>query len=235
MILVLTIPKRSSHVHSRLTHRGLAHLRRPGWRVEESRTRSGITGSSAVDSSLDVSVGHSDNGRATVVVATMTMLEGALVRLRPPTRADIPDLVDDPCRHRRCTEWWRGGNDMAAAIEEDLNEADITAYVIELEDRVVGWIQSQGNRPGLPPREHRHLRRPGGAQSGHRYRRGPDACAAPVRRPRPPSADDRSRGRQCRRDPLVQQGRFPACRRHACVRAWRRRLLARQPPHGPAP
>ena len=82
--------------------------------------------------------------RTTVVeriVAIMTLLDGALVRLRPPTCDDIPDLV----AIRETAEvyrWWRGGDDMAAAIEEDLEEVDITAYVIEHEDRVVGWIQS---------------------------------------------------------------------------------------------
>ena len=71
----------------------------------------------------------------------MTVLRGVLVRLRPPVRDDIADLVairETP----EVYEWWRGGNDMAAAIAEDLVELDTTAYVIELEDRVVGWIQS---------------------------------------------------------------------------------------------
>ena len=40
-------------------------------------------------------------------------------------------------------EWWRGGDDMVAAIEEDLNEKGVTASVIEFEDRIVGWIQWQ--------------------------------------------------------------------------------------------
>ena len=69
-----------------------------------------------------------------------TTLAGAMIRLRPATRADIPALVPirrTPQVHAR----WRGGDDLEAAIEEDLDEADSTAYVIELEDRVVGWIQ----------------------------------------------------------------------------------------------
>jgi aminoglycoside 6'-N-acetyltransferase len=70
----------------------------------------------------------------------MTILQGSLVRLRPATRADIPDLVKirrTPLVYQR----WRGGHDMVAAVEEDLDEPDVTAYVIEAEDRVVGWIQ----------------------------------------------------------------------------------------------
>jgi len=64
------------------------------------------------------------------------------VRLRPATRADIPDLVkirQTPEVYRH----WRGGDDLVAAIEEDFAEPDMTAYVIELDDVVVGWIQWQ--------------------------------------------------------------------------------------------
>jgi aminoglycoside 6'-N-acetyltransferase len=70
----------------------------------------------------------------------MAMLEGASVRLRPPTQADIPELA----RIRRTPEvhrHWRGGDDMVAAVEEDLAEPDSTPFVIEREGRVVGWIQ----------------------------------------------------------------------------------------------
>lgn len=51
----------------------------------------------------------------------MTTLQGALVRLRPATRADIPDLV----RIRRTPqvyERWQGGDDLVAAVEKDLDE-----------------------------------------------------------------------------------------------------------------
>jgi aminoglycoside 6'-N-acetyltransferase len=70
----------------------------------------------------------------------MTELQGALVRLRPATRDDIPRLVEI----RRTPEVyarWRGGDDMVAAVEEDFAEDGITAYAIEREGRVVGWIQ----------------------------------------------------------------------------------------------
>ncbi len=72
----------------------------------------------------------------------MATLSGTTVRLRPATEADIPDLV----RIRQTPEvyrHWRGGDDLVAAVKEDFAEPDATAYVIELEDRVVGWIQWQ--------------------------------------------------------------------------------------------
>ena len=70
----------------------------------------------------------------------MTTLQGAAVRLRPVGRADIPELA----RIRRTPEvheHWRGVDDMVAAVEQDLAEPDSTPLVIELEGRVVGWIQ----------------------------------------------------------------------------------------------
>jgi len=70
----------------------------------------------------------------------MATLEGSFIRLRPPTRADIPALV----RIRLTAEVydrWRGGDDMVAAIEEDLAEPGSTPYVIEVDGRVAGWIQ----------------------------------------------------------------------------------------------
>lgn len=72
----------------------------------------------------------------------MTVLQGELVRLRPATRDDIDDLV----RIRRTDEvfaHWRGGDDLVAAVEEDFAEPDSTAYVIEIDGRVVGWVQWQ--------------------------------------------------------------------------------------------
>jgi aminoglycoside 6'-N-acetyltransferase len=64
------------------------------------------------------------------------------VRLRPATTADIPDLVAIR-RTPEVYEHWRGGTDMVAAVEEDFDEPDAIAYVIEFEARVVGWIQWQ--------------------------------------------------------------------------------------------
>jgi aminoglycoside 6'-N-acetyltransferase len=63
-----------------------------------------------------------------------------VVRLRPVADADIPELARiraKPEVHRH----WRGGDDMVAAVKEDLAEHDTTPFVIELDGRVVGWIQ----------------------------------------------------------------------------------------------
>jgi aminoglycoside 6'-N-acetyltransferase len=70
----------------------------------------------------------------------MTLLWGTRVRLRPATSGDVEVLVpirSSPEVYAR----WRGGDDLRAAIEEDLAEPGATAYVIELGSRVVGWIQ----------------------------------------------------------------------------------------------
>jgi aminoglycoside 6'-N-acetyltransferase len=70
----------------------------------------------------------------------MTELDGALVHLRPAMPDDIPDLV----RIRRTPEVyarWRGGDDLRAAVEEDFAEPGNHAYAIEVDGRVVGWIQ----------------------------------------------------------------------------------------------
>ena len=70
----------------------------------------------------------------------MTTLQGAIVRLRPATPADIADLVEIR-RTQQVYERWRGGDDLVAAVGEDLAEPGVTAYVIELEGRVAGWVQ----------------------------------------------------------------------------------------------
>ena len=68
------------------------------------------------------------------------MLRGAVVRLRPATTDDVPRLAAmraTPQVHDR----WRGGDDMVAAVGEDLATDGVVGYAIELDDRVVGWIQ----------------------------------------------------------------------------------------------
>jgi aminoglycoside 6'-N-acetyltransferase len=72
-------------------------------------------------------------------------LDGAVVRLRPATRADIPDLVKIR-QHPEVYRYWRGGDDLFAAVEEDFAEPGITAYVIDFDDRVVGWIQWEAEK-----------------------------------------------------------------------------------------
>ena len=70
----------------------------------------------------------------------MTTLSGALVLLRLATRDDIPALVAIR-QTPEVFEHWRGGVDLRAAVEEDFAEEGSTNYVIELDGRVVGWIQ----------------------------------------------------------------------------------------------
>ena len=70
------------------------------------------------------------------------ILEGTVVRLRLAEERDIPELVRIR-RHPDVFAHWRGGEDMEAAVREDFDEPGSTGYVIELDGRVVGWIQWQ--------------------------------------------------------------------------------------------
>jgi aminoglycoside 6'-N-acetyltransferase len=72
----------------------------------------------------------------------VTTLQGAKVTLRPPTPEDVAELArirDTEQVHR----WWRGGDDMVAAVEEDLAQPGVDTFVIEHENRVAGAIQWQ--------------------------------------------------------------------------------------------
>jgi aminoglycoside 6'-N-acetyltransferase len=72
----------------------------------------------------------------------VTDLDGEHVTLRIATRDDIPQLA----RIRRTPQvyrWWRGGDDLVRAVEEDLADEASTKYVILHEGVVVGWIQWQ--------------------------------------------------------------------------------------------
>jgi aminoglycoside 6'-N-acetyltransferase len=69
-------------------------------------------------------------------------LDGERVHLRDATPDDIPTLV----RIRETPEvytYWRGGDDLRAAVEADFAEVGIHPYVIEVDGDVVGWIQWQ--------------------------------------------------------------------------------------------
>ncbi|GIH27193.1 GNAT family N-acetyltransferase [Acrocarpospora phusangensis] len=68
------------------------------------------------------------------------MLDGTLVHLRPAADADRPALIairSTPEVYRR----WRGGDDLAAAVADDLTCDDTEVLVIEHDGRVVGAIQ----------------------------------------------------------------------------------------------
>lgn len=70
----------------------------------------------------------------------MTTLQGARLTLRPAGPADIPELA----RIRATPEvlrWWRGGDDMVAAVAEDLAEEGTETFVVEHDGRVAGAIQ----------------------------------------------------------------------------------------------
>jgi aminoglycoside 6'-N-acetyltransferase len=67
-------------------------------------------------------------------------LHGAHVRLRPARPEDVPELA----RIRATPEvlrWWRGGEDLAAAVAEDLAEEGTETFVVEHDGRVAGAIQ----------------------------------------------------------------------------------------------
>jgi aminoglycoside 6'-N-acetyltransferase len=69
-----------------------------------------------------------------------TMLRGDLVTLRPATTGDIPALA----RIRTAPEVyarWRGGDNLTAAVAEDLEDPETRTFAIEYGGRVVGAIQ----------------------------------------------------------------------------------------------
>jgi aminoglycoside 6'-N-acetyltransferase len=67
-------------------------------------------------------------------------LRGAQVILRPARPEDIPELA-----RIRATpavlRWWRGGDDLAVAVAEDLAEDGTETFVVEHDGRVAGAIQ----------------------------------------------------------------------------------------------
>ena len=73
-------------------------------------------------------------------MANATTLRGELVFLRTATAADIGALVEirtAPEVYR----WWRGGEDLAATVAEELADEEDHSLVIEHENRIVGAIQ----------------------------------------------------------------------------------------------
>jgi aminoglycoside 6'-N-acetyltransferase len=73
-------------------------------------------------------------------MAHATTLYGDLVSLRTATSADVAALAAiraNPEVYR----WWRGGEDLAATVAEELADEEEHSLVIEYEDRIVGAIQ----------------------------------------------------------------------------------------------
>jgi aminoglycoside 6'-N-acetyltransferase len=69
-----------------------------------------------------------------------TTLRGAMVRLRPATAADIPALAAIRATPE-VYERWRGGDDLAASVTDDLDDPGTHVLAIEYGDRVVGQVQ----------------------------------------------------------------------------------------------
>ncbi|WP_422739023.1 GNAT family N-acetyltransferase [Micromonospora sp. WMMD729] len=68
------------------------------------------------------------------------MLRGRAVTLRPATVTDVPALAAIR-EHPEVRRWWRGGDDLTAAVHADLDDDDLTLYAIEHDGRVIGAIQ----------------------------------------------------------------------------------------------
>ncbi|WP_243704898.1 GNAT family N-acetyltransferase, partial [Micromonospora sp. KC723] len=71
--------------------------------------------------------------------------------LRPATDADVPALAAIRAAPE-VRRWWRGGDDLVAAVRADLADDDLTVYAIEHDGRVVGAIQWYAE----PDPEYRH-------------------------------------------------------------------------------
>src|SRR3954452_19346529 len=68
------------------------------------------------------------------------VLRGEQVVLRPATAADVPALAQVRSKPEVFV-WWRGGEDLTAAVTDDLADEDEQTYVIEHQGRVVGAVQ----------------------------------------------------------------------------------------------
>ena len=68
------------------------------------------------------------------------MLRGQSVTLRPVTDADVPALAAIRATPE-VRRWWRGGDDLVAAVRAELADDDLTGYAIEHDGRVVGLVQ----------------------------------------------------------------------------------------------
>ncbi|MDG4792267.1 GNAT family protein [Micromonospora sp. WMMD1082] len=69
------------------------------------------------------------------------MLRGEVVTLRPAAATDVARLAAIRAEPE-VRRWWRGGDDLVAAVEADLADETLSVYAIEHDGRVVGAIQS---------------------------------------------------------------------------------------------
>lgn len=67
-------------------------------------------------------------------------LSGSFVTLRPAGEGDIPALAAIRAKPE-VYRWWRGGPDLHAAVAAELATEDEHGFVIEYQDRVVGFVQ----------------------------------------------------------------------------------------------
>ena len=67
-------------------------------------------------------------------------LYGDLVSLRTATPTDVGALAAIRS-HPDVYRWWRGGEDLAATVAQELADEEEHSLVIEYEDRIVGAIQ----------------------------------------------------------------------------------------------
>jgi aminoglycoside 6'-N-acetyltransferase len=68
-------------------------------------------------------------------------ISGALVRLQPAGRDDVPRLAQIRSTPEVYRRWGGGDDDLVGAVSADLDDPDTQVLVILLEDRVVGAIQ----------------------------------------------------------------------------------------------
>jgi aminoglycoside 6'-N-acetyltransferase len=68
------------------------------------------------------------------------VLRGERVMLRPATAGDVPALAAIRAKPE-VFAWWRGGDDLTAAVKDDLADEDEQTYVIEHGGRIVGAVQ----------------------------------------------------------------------------------------------
>jgi len=73
-------------------------------------------------------------------VPVMNVLRGTSVVLRPTVAQDIPALAAIRATPE-VRAWWRGGDDLAAEIADDLDDPGVHALTVHDHERIIGMIQ----------------------------------------------------------------------------------------------